>query len=280
IEKLGLHFGAHPMVLEDILNTGQRPKFEDFDDYCFISLKMLYYNGKQDEIIEEQLSIILGKNFVISFQERVGDVFEPVRERIRTGKIRIRKRRADHIAYALIDSVVDNYFIVLEKLGGAIEDFEELLLDAPPPEAPEIVLSHKRKIIALRRSIMPLRDAISDFYNSESELLTETTVIYLRDTHDHVIHALETIDSYREMTAGMLDTYHSSISNRMNEVMKVLTIIATIFIPLTFLAGIYGMNFEVMPELGWRWTYPIGFWTIIIGVGAFMFYFFKRKRWL
>jgi len=280
IEKLGLHFGAHPLVLEDILNTGQRPKFEDFNDYLFITLKMLYFSEKEDEIFEEQVSFILGRNFVISFQERVGDVFEPVRERIRSGKIRMRKRKSDHIAYALIDSVVDNYFVVLEKLGDAIELFEEQLLEDPPSDAPEQILSMRRKIIALKRSIQPLRDALSNFYRSESELLHDTTVLYLRDTQDHVIHALETIDSYREMISGMLDTYHSSISNRMNEVMKVLTIIATIFIPLTFVAGIYGMNFEHMPELRWFWAYPVGFWGLIVGLGILMFYFFKRKRWL
>lgn len=280
IEKLGIHFGIHPLVLEDILNTTHRPKFEDGDSYLFIVLKMLYYDGDDDEILDEQLSIVLGNNFVISFQERVGDVFEPVRERIRSGKIRIRKRKSDHIAFALIDAVVDNYSFVLEKLGEKLENFEDELLENPPDDVPQQILAFKRKILALRRTIYPLREAIEDLQSCESDLLTETTLLYLKDVYDHVTQAIDVIDGFREMVSGMLETYHSSISNRMNEVMKVLTIIATIFIPLTFIAGIYGMNFEHMPELGWIWAYPIAFWAIILGLGGFMVYLFKRKKWL
>jgi magnesium transporter len=241
---------------------------------------MLYYVDQEKDIRAEQLSLILGKNFVISFQERVGDVFEPVRERIRTGKIRVRKRKADHIAYALIDAVVDNYFLVLEKLGEEIESLEEEILQNPPKNAPQILLNLRRKILALRKYIWPLREVINELQNSESELLADTTYLYLKDVYDHVIQAIDTIDSFRESVANMLDSYHSNISNRMNEVMKVLTIIATIFIPLTFIAGIYGMNFEHMPELGWIWAYPVGFWLIIFGLGSFMVYLFKRKNWL
>lgn len=280
LEKIGAHFGIHPLVLEDVANTAHRPKMEDFEDYIFVTLKMIYYDGNSHEILDEQISIVLGRNFVISFQERVGDVFDPVRERIRTGKIRLRKRRADHIAYALIDAVVDNYFIVLEKLGEKIEHFEEDLLTDPPADAPQTILSMKRKMITLQRAIWPLRELLNDFLNSDSELLTETTTLYLRDVYDHVVHIIDTIDSFRDTITGMLDTYHSQLSNRMNEVMKVLTIIATIFIPLTFIAGIYGMNFEHMPELGWKWAYPLGFWILIAALGGLMLYFFRRKKWL
>jgi magnesium transporter len=280
MEKIGKHFGLHPLVLEDILNTEQRPKIEDFDDYIFVVLKMLYFDENEGEIRAEQISIILGSNFVLSFQERVGDMFNPIRERIRTGKGRVRKMRPDYLAYALLDAIVDNYFVVLEKLGEKIEEMEEELVSNPTPETLQAIHNLKREMIFLRKSVWPLREVVSRLERGESPLIKEATGIYLRDVYDHTIQVIDTIETYRDMLSGMLDIYLSSISNRMNQVMKVLTIIATIFIPLTFVAGIYGMNFEYMPELKWHWFYPKAFWLVMLGVAALMLVYFRRKRWL
>lgn len=276
IEKLGKRFDLHPLLQEDILNTEQRPKMEDFESHIFIVLKMLYYDG---EVKSEQVSIILGRNFVISFQETEGDVFNLIRERIRNGKGRIRRMGSDYLAYALIDAIVDNYFIILEKFGGNIEDLEEELVTNPTLETLQIIHTLKRELILLRKTIWPLREVISSLQRVESQLIVESTEIYLRDVYDHTIQVIDTIESYRDMVSGMLDIYLSSISNKMNEVMKLLTIIATIFIPLTFLAGIYGMNFQYMPELEWRWGY-FAVWIIMLAVGLSMVVYFRRKRWL
>ena len=280
IEKIGKHFDVHPLVLEDIVNTGQRPKMEDFDNYLFLVLKMLYWDEDKSEVIAEQLSLILGSNFVISFQERVGDVFEPVRERIRGAKGRIRKMGADYLAYALVDAVVDRYFIILEKLGEKIEAMEEELVAHPSPETLQTIHTLKRELIFLRKSVWPLRELISGLERGESDLIQKSTHIFLRDVYDHTIQVIDTIETFRDMVSGMLDIYLSSVSNKMNEVMKVLTIIATIFIPLTFVAGIYGMNFEFMPELKWHWFYPEVFWAAIAVIAGVMVFYFKRKRWL
>ncbi|HOP47307.1 MAG TPA: magnesium/cobalt transporter CorA [Desulfobacteraceae bacterium] len=279
IEKIGTHFDVHPLVLEDILHTGQRPKTDDLETYLYIVLKMLYYDEDEDEIKDEQFSLILGSNFVITFQERIGDIFNPVRDRIRSEKARIRKKNADYLAYALIDAVVDNYFVILERLGEKIEEMEEALLANPTPEMLQSIQGMKRTMISLRKSVWPLREVVSTLERTESSLIEESTNIYLRDVYDHTIQVIDTLESYRDMVSGMLDTYLSSLSNRMNEVMKVLTIIATIFIPLTFLAGIYGMNFESMPELKWAWAYP-ALWIIMIVLGLLMALYFHRKKWL
>ena len=279
IEKLGKQFDIHPLILEDILHTGQRPKIENLESYIYIVLKMLFYDEKEEEIKEEQLSLLLGSNYVISFQEIVGDVFKHVRERIRGGKMRIRKRKADYLTYALIDAVVDNYFIILEKLGDKIEALESELLEDPKPETVQSIYSLKRKLISLRKSIWPLREVVNSFEKEDSSLIQESTSPYLRDVHDHTIQVIDTIETFRDMVSGMLDIYLSSVSNRMNEVMKVLTIIATIFIPLTFIAGIYGMNFEFMPELKWHWSYPV-VWVVMILIIVFMITYFRRKKWL
>ncbi|MGB2769274.1 MAG: magnesium/cobalt transporter CorA [Candidatus Zixiibacteriota bacterium] len=280
MEKVGKHFGLHSLVLEDILNTEQRPKVEDFDDHIFVVLKMLYYDETDGEIRAEQISIILGSNFVLSFQERVGDIFNPLRERIRSAKGRVRKMGPDYLAYNLLDAVVDNYFTVLEKLGEQIEGMEEELVTNPTPETLQKIHNLKREMIFLRKSVWPLREVVSRLERGESKLIHESTGIYLRDVYDHTIQVIDTIETYRDMLSGMLDIYLSSISNRMNQVMKVLTIIATIFIPLTFVAGIYGMNFEYMPELKWHWFYPKAFWLVMLGVAAVMLVYFRRKRWL
>jgi magnesium transporter len=279
LEKIGECYGLHPLVLEDILNTDQRPKMEDYGDYIYIVLKMLDQGNKSNEIVTEQISLILGPNFVFSFQEKEGDVFDPIRERIRNGKGRIRKMGGDYLAYALLDSIVDNYFIILEKLSEKIEYLEEKLITRPTPETLQTIHHLKREMIFLRKAIWPLREVIGGLERNESSLIKESTKIYLRDIYDHTIQTIDTIETFRDMVSGMLDIYLSSVSNRLNSVMKVLTIIATIFMPLTFLAGIYGMNFKYMPELTWRWGYPV-LWLIMIGIGIFMLAYFKKKNWL
>jgi magnesium transporter len=279
IEKLGSHFGLHPLLLEDILNTDQRPKMEDYGDYIFVVLKMIYTSENKDEIEAEQVSLIFGSNFVISFQEHEGDVFNPIRDRIRNNKGRIRKAGADYLAYALLDAIVDNYFLILENTGEKIEDTEQQLATNPSPETLQYVREMKNEMIFLRKSIWPLRELINGLERSESTLIHESTGAYLRDVYDHTIQIIDTIESYRDMISGMVDLYLSSISNKMNEVMKVLTIFASIFIPLTFIAGIYGMNFEFMPELAWHWGYfaLLGFMLL---VGISLVFYFRRKKWL
>jgi magnesium transporter len=280
IEKIGEHFGLHPLLLEDIANTEQRPKMEDYGEYIFIVLKMLFHDEKANEVKAEQVSLILGSNFVISFQEGIkGDVFDPVRERIRNGKGRTRKMKSDYLAYALVDAIVDSYFLILEKLGEKIEDVEEELVTNPASETLRGIHHLKREMIFLRKSVWPLREVLSCLERGESSLIHANTRIYLRDVYDHTIQIIDTIETFRDMLSGILDIYLSSISNRMNQIMKVLTIIATIFIPLTFIVGIYGMNFEYMPELKWRWGYfaVLGIMAII---GIWMLIYFRKKRWL
>ena len=285
IEKIGKSFNLHPLVLEDIVNTGQRPKMEDYEDYIYIVLKMLYHSEKENEIKAEQISLILGKNFVISFQENEGDVFNHVRERLRKAKGRIRKTGADYLAYTLLDAIIDNYFTILEKIGEKVEGMDEELVDNPTPETLQAIHNLKREMIFLRKSVWPLREVISGLQRGESKLVQKSTGIYLRDMYDHTIQVIDTIETFRDMISGMLDIYMSSVSNKMNEVMKVLTIFAAIFIPLTFVAGIYGMNFNPeaspfnMPELGWQWGYPM-VWIIMIAVIITMLIYFKRKKWL
>ena len=279
LEKLGECYGLHPLVLEDILNTDQRPKMEDYGEYIYIVLKALDYNDKSNEIGTEQISLILGSNFVFSFQEREGDTFDPIRERIRNGKGRIRSMGADYLAYALVDSIVDNYFIILEKLGEKIEFLEDKLVSHPTPETLQTIHHLRREMIFLRKAVWPLREVINSLERGESSLVKESTRLYLRDVYDHTIQTIDTIETYRDMVSGMLDIYLSSVSNRLNSVMKVLTIIATIFMPLTFLAGVYGMNFKYMPELEWRWGYPF-IWLIMVGIGVLMLIFFRKKKWL
>jgi magnesium transporter len=279
VEKLGGYFGLHPLILEDIMNTSQRPKMEDLGDTIYVVLQMIEFGNHKQEISTEQMSLVFGKNFVLSFQERPGDTFDPVRERIRKGKGRIRKMGPDYLAYALIDAVVDDYFIVLEKMGERIEDLEDELVANPKKETLHKIHALKREMIFLRKSVWPLREVISRQERAESPLIRKTTGIFLRDVYDHAIQVIDNIETFREMLSGMLETYLSSISNRMNEVMKVLTIIATIFIPLTFIAGVYGMNFRFMPELEWRWGYFL-ILGVMVAIGIAMAIYFKRKKWL
>jgi magnesium transporter len=279
IEKIGKNFGLHPLVLEDIVHTEQRPKMEEFENYIFIITKMLSYDEAEQELSAEQFSMILGPNYIITFQETVGDVFEMVRERVRKGKGRIRKCPPDYLAYALIDAVVDHYFLVLEKIAERVESLEEELVTNPTPETLQTIHHLKRELIFLRKSVWPLRELIGGLERGESSLVQEKTTVFLRDVYDHTIQVIDTVETLRDMVSGMLDVYLSSVSNKMNEVMKVLTIIATIFIPMTFVAGIYGMNFEFMPELKWHYGYHI-VWVIIIAIAVMMLIYFRRKKWL
>jgi magnesium transporter len=279
IEKVGKHFKIHPLVLEDIMNTGQRPKMEDFGDYLFIVLKMLQYDEKEDVTKTEQVSLVLSSKYVLSFQEDEGDVFDSIRERIRTDRGSIRKRGVDYLAYSLIDAIVDNYFMVLEKIGEKIEDIEDELVKNPTPGVLHEIHRLKRELIFLRKSVWPLREVISRLERWESPLIDKSIDIYLRDVYDHTIQVIDSLETFRDTLSGMLDIYLSSVSNRMNEVMKVLTVISTIFIPLTLIASIYGMNFRYMPELEWSWGYPMVY-VVMLAIGAVMLVYFRRKKWL
>ena len=278
IEKIGKHYGIHPLALEDILNTNQRPKVEIFEDHIFIIMKMITFDEKNCKVLSEQVSIILGKNFVISFQERPGDIFDPLRERIRKGKGRIRKMSPDYLAYAILDMVTDYYFMILEKIGEKIEEFEEDLISNPKPDALKNIYEIKKQVLFLRKSIWPMREAVNKLEGSQSSLIKKTTIPYLRGLYDHIIQVIDTIEINRELLAGMLELYLSSVSNKMNEVMKVLTMIATIFIPLTFITGIYGTNFEYLPELKWHFGY-FGMWAFMLATVGLMFFYFRRKKW-
>jgi magnesium transporter len=280
VEKLGGCFGIHPIVLEDVVNTMQRPKMLDFGDYIFIALKMLYFDdSKKKGVKVEQVSLIFGSNFVISFQEDIGDVFDAVRDRIRKGKGKTRRSSADYLAYSLIDSVVDGYFVVFEWLGERIEEVQERLVVTPTVENLQTIHYLKSEMIELRKAVWPLREVIANLERTDSPLIKKDTLIFLRNVYGHTIEIIETIESFRDLISGMIDIYLSSLSMKLNEVMKYLTIIATIFIPLTFIVGIYGMNFKYMPEIGWRFGYPMVM-SVVLVVGASMLIYFRRKKWL
>ncbi|HXV27823.1 MAG TPA: magnesium/cobalt transporter CorA [bacterium] len=279
IEKLGKHFGIHALVLEDIVHTHQRPKLENHNNYLYIVLRMLRFDAKKDEIQSSQVSLILARNWLLSFQETNEDVFNPVRERAKNIHGRIRKFRTDYLTYALIDAIVDSYFEVLEKMGEKIEQIEEEINRRPSPETIRQIHVFKREMLFMRKSIWPLREVINQLYKEEVSLIQETTRIYLRDVYDHTIQIIETVESFRDMLSGMLDLYLSVMSNRMNEVMKVLTVIATIFIPPTFVVGIYGMNFENMPELQTHYGYFVVLGALAIVMSG-MLLIFRRKKWL
>lgn len=279
IEEIGKLFNLHSLILEDIVDTDQRPKIKDFRDYIFIILKMLYCDKKSNEMKVEQVSLILGKNYVISFQEREGDVFDFIRDRIRNNIGRIRKLGADYLVYSLMDAIVDNYFTIIEKLDEEIENLEDKVISQPNPANVQAIHKLKRDLIFLRKSVLPLREVISILERGESPLVLESTNLYLRDVYGHTIQVMDTVESLRDIISGILDIYLSSINTRMNEIMKVLTIIATIFIPLTFITGIYGMNFQYMPEIKWFWGYPL-ILSVMLIIGIVMVIFFKRKKWM
>jgi magnesium transporter len=282
IKKLGEKYHLHPLALEDVLNIPQRPKFEEYESHYFIVLRMLKRGHKVEQ---EQISFFLGRNFLITFQETVGDVFDPVRERIRKGKTRIRSSGPDYLAYALIDTLVDSYFPILENSGETLEALEDETLASPSAETIQKVHQLKRELLSLRRAVWPARDAISAMQREDLPLLKKQTRVFLRDCYDHSIQIMDIVETYREIASGLVDLYLSTVSNKMNEVMKVLTIIATIFIPIGVVAGIYGMNFNPdispfnMPELNWFWGYPFALLLMVLIAGGMVIYF-KRKDWL
>ena len=279
LETLMGRFGIHPLVMEDVTALEQRPKLEDYGTYLFAVLNMLSIEEKTGRLLSEQVSIVLGDRFVLSVQEEIGDLFGPVRERLRTGKGKLRKMGSDALAYSLLDAVVDGYFTIMETLGDQVEALEEELVANPTPKTLHALHAQKRELIFLRHSIWPLRELIGSLERGESPLLSEQLAPYLRDLYDHTIQVLETVESLRDTLSGLLDIYLSSISNRMNEIMKVLTVISTLFIPLTFIVGLYGMNFRFMPELGWHWGYP-AVWGVMLTVAGFMLRYFHRKGWI
>ena len=279
IEEIGKCFKLHPLILEDILNTEQRPKLDDFEDYVYVVLKMPHFNEENNKIRIEQISLILGSNFVLSFQEKEGDVFDTVRERIKNGRVRIRSSGTDYLIYALIDAIVDNYFTILEKIGDRIEGIEEELIVQPEKETLHAIHDLKRETLIFRKFVWPLREIVSDLEKGELKLIQEPTRVFFKDVYDHTRQVIETIEIFRDMLSGTLDLYISSIGNKTNEVMRILTIMASIFIPLTFIAGLYGMNFEYMPELKWRWSYP-AILLVIASIGISMIFYFRRKKWM
>lgn len=279
IKRLGELFGLHPLVMEDILHIGQRPKLELYDKYVYLVVKMIYRGDNGKEVAYEQLSVVLGKNYVLTFQEKEGDVFNNIRERIRNNKGRLRRSGADYLVYSLLDSVVDNYFPALEKIGDVVEDLEERLSEDPDQDVLGDIYRLKREVLFLRKSIWPMREVVAAMMRQDIELVSPTTVTYLRDVYDHSIQVMDVVDTYTDMLSELTDVYMSTMSNRMNEIMKTLTIIATIFIPLTFIVGVYGMNFEYMPELSNRLAYP-AVMLFMAGVSGVMLLYFRRKGWL
>ncbi len=279
IEKAGRIFKIHPLVLEDILNTAQRPKTEDFDEYLYTVIKMINTDLDSGQIKLEQISIVTFKNIVITFQEEHGDVFDYVRKRIKEKRPRIRNRGADYLTYALLDAVVDGYYLTLENINERIEGLETAILEKPTRSVMDEIYQLKSTILHLRRAIAPSRETINNLVHEEINVISADTTPFLRDVYDHIVQMIETSDHFRDILNGMIDAYNSIMGNRMNEVMKVLTIIATLFIPLTFIAGIYGMNFTYMPELAWKWGY-FGILGIMTVVTILMLLYFKKKDWL
>jgi magnesium transporter len=278
IESLGKRFNIHSLTLEDIVSTKGRPKIEEYDSYLFAMLKMIY-TFPDREIRFEHLSIVLlENNIIISFQEALGDVFDPVRERIRKGKARVRRLGADYLMYCLLDAVVDNYFVVMEEKGDQIESLEEELIRNPTKDTLGKLHYLKREIILLRKNILPVRELINNLDKTENVLINRATHVFIRDLYDHAFRIIDTIETYRDLLAGMMDIYLSSVSNKMNEVMKVLTIITTIFVPITFIVGVYGMNFDI-PEVKSQHGYAI-VWTVMITIAGLLIYYFKKKKWL
>jgi len=270
---------VHPLAIEDVASVGQRPKVEDYEDHLFIVLHMLGIQEDPFHIVDEQVSLVMGPGYLVSFQEAPGDVFEPVRERLRSGKGQIRNRGSDYLAYALIDALVDSYFQILEKVGEHMDHLEVEVMESVAEETMQKTHHMKRELLVLRRSVWPLREMVASLLRVEGELIADSTRIYLRDIHDHTYQLIDTVEILRDITAGLKDLYLSSVSKRTNEVMKVLTIMASIFIPLTFVAGVYGMNFEFMPELEVWWAYP-GVLLLMLGIALGLLAFFRHRGWI
>ncbi|HCM04721.1 MAG TPA: magnesium and cobalt transport protein CorA [Oceanospirillales bacterium] len=280
VERIGDIFGVHQLVLEDILNTNQRPKFEEYDDHLYIVLKCLLPGNEGFSVNHEQVSLLVFKNFVIMFKEKKDEVFHPILQRIRTSNGKFVSLGSDYLSYAILDFIIDQNFILLDLLDESITSLEDSLLEGEPkPDMLYKIQRLKREMISIKRYVSPVRDLLSDMVHSESDLIHENTHLFLRDVSDHAIRVVESIESYREILTGLLDIYVSSVSNKMNQIMKVLTVFTSIFIPLTFIAGIYGMNFEYMPELKWKWAYPAT-WVAFISIPLILLVYFKRKKWL
>jgi magnesium transporter len=290
LKTLGEQFNLHPLTLEDVLNTGQRPKNEVFPEYLFIVAQMVYQDRKQT-ICGEQVSMFLGRNYVITIQEEAEyDVFDPVRERIRAGHGSLRKTKADYLAYALLDSIIDHYYPVLEDLGTAIEELEDDLLENPSRGMVFTLHEYKRSLTQLRRYVWPLRDVVNSMLHDTSGYITSPTKVFLRDCYDHTVQLMDLVESYKEITSGLMELYHSSVGLRTNEVMRVLTVITSIFIPLTFIVGVYGMNFAPqtpdgkklplnMPELYLPHGY-IDVMVVMLVIAVIQLIIFKKMKWL
>jgi magnesium transporter len=278
LETFGKQFSLHPLLLEDVANTDQRPKLDDYETYFFLVTKMLTLTDKQDVMVE-QVSLVLGRNFVLSFQENGTDVFQPVRERLRAGKGRLRQSGEDYLLYTLVDAIVDQYFAVLESLGERIEALQQAVVADPKPDTLKDIHTLKRQLLFLRRAVWPLRDVMNNLSRSDCPFLQHQTKLFFRDVYDHVIQIVDTIETLREMVSASLDIYLSSVSYRLNAVMRILTVITTIFMPLSFIASIYGMNFEHMPELKSPWGYPMVL-AVMALVGVGMLIAFRRRKWL
>lgn len=278
IDAIGQHFDIHVLVLEDILNTHQRPKFEEFDDYLYIVIKAIAL-ADEFNVEYEQVSLLLLNKFVFTFKEKPDALFDPIFNRLNNDKGHLRNLGTDYLTYIIMDTIVDEYFTLQDTFDELIENVEDELLSDPSAQTLNTIQKIKRELIFLRRSVSPLRELLASIQRSDSPLLNDKTKRYFGDIYDHVIRVTEAMESYRDLIAGMLDIYLSSVSNKMNETMKILTVFASIFIPLTFIAGVYGMNFEYMPELKWRWGYP-ALWAVFIGVSVFLLRFFKKKNWL
>lgn len=282
LQVIGRTFGLHPLALEDVVNVFQRAKLEHFGEHLFFVGRMVH---RQEHLDSEQLSMFLGDDFLLTFQERPGDCFEPVRERLRSGRETIRAKGPDYLAYALVDALIDSFFPVLEVYGELLGDLEAEVLGRPHPDTAPRIQEAKRDLLALRRAAWPHREAVNQLWRDDTPLIQDATRVYLRDCYDHVVQLMDLVENYREMGSGLMDLYLSMLSNRMNDVMKVLTIIATVFIPLGFIAGVYGMNFDPevspwnMPELGWAWGYPYAL-GLMAAVAAMMVWYFHRKGWI
>jgi magnesium transporter len=278
IDSIGKRFNIHPLVLEDLLNTEQRAKIEDYGEYIYVSIKTLNYTEDIKPLETEHQGILFGKDFVATVGEGDSRLFDRVRERLTNEESRIRRSGADFLAYSLLDAIIDDYFAVLEKLGDEIDSVEDELLQKPDSTVFQKINSLKKNMLYVHKSVWPLREVVDFLENGETELIHDSSHVYIRDLYDHVIQVMDTAETYRDILSGMVDVYLSSMSNRLNEVMKFLTIISTIFIPLSFLAGIYGMNFRYMPELDLRWGY-FALLAVMAVIAAFMVYLFKRKKW-
>lgn len=279
IESIGNAFNIHPLVLEDILNTHQRPKFEEYEDYLYIVLKGLSVDSEELSVNYEQISIIVLDNLIFTFKEVEDDLFAPIIKRLKNGKGKIRNLGTDYMTYAILDMIVDQNFVLLETLDEILDSIEDELLTNPTAGTLTSIQRIKRELISIRRSVLPVRDMLNAIIRSDSALIHERVHIYLRDVYDHALRISESIESYRDILSGLMDIYVSSVSNKMNEIMKILTVFASIFIPLTFIAGIYGMNFEYMPELRWKWAYPV-LWIAFITIPVVLLVYFRKKKWL